>query len=294
MITISLIGEQPIPNLLPLRYQPPDRAILVCTDRTEAVATRLQRLLNQYSISAQLLPTEAYDILKIREDLQEFLASEGLEGADLVFNLTGGTKTMVMAAYEVAREYRAPFFYLQSEGKRSVLHRYRFEGGEARYEHREILPGVLNIEDYLKAHLDNPQITGPRHPFEEAIGKALNGTVDEVAVGVTLAPALEVDLVVRLENQVGVIQAKTGSAARRKDGLDQLNAACEQRHLGTYTHKILAINQRWDPTLTNLRELAAAWRITVVELPSFTDATPSLSEEDQKRLQEQVIQVLRG
>lgn len=294
MITVSLIGEQPLPNLLPLRYQPPNAAILVHTDRTRTVAERLQRLLAP-KIKIHMLHTDPYDIHKIREDLEGFLTCRELKGTELVFNLTGGTKTMVMAAYEVARKFGAPFFYLQSEGKRSVLYRYQFEGGEAQYKGEEILRGVLTIEDYLRAHLDEPypKITGPKGPFEEAISEALKGTVDEVAVGVTLAPAVEVDLVVRVENRVGVIQAKTGSKAREKTGLDQLNAACEQRYLGTYTYKILAVNQQWNQTQTNLRELADAWRITVIELPSFTRNTPYLSEEDQKRLRERVIQLLR-
>ncbi len=210
MVTISLIGEQPIPNLLPLRYQPPDIALLAHTDRTKRVAERLQRLLKSPDIQVRLIPTDPYDIRRVQADIRGFLAREGLEGAELAFNLTGGTKTMVMAAYELAREYEAPFFYLQSEGRRSILYRYRFEGGVARYEGKEVLPGVLTIHDYLKAHLDNPypKITGPRNSFEKAIAEALKEVVDEVVVGVTLAGALEVDLVVRKGNQVGVIQAK--------------------------------------------------------------------------------------
>ena len=296
MITISLIGHQPIPNLLPLRCQPPDMAILVHTGETANVARRLQRLLERPRVEVRLLPTEAYDVQKIQADLRRFLADTDLEGAELVFNLTGGTKTMMIAAYELAREFKAPFYYLQSEGKRSVLYRYRFEGEKAQYEGKEILPDIITIDDYLKAHLDDPypQITGPRHPFEEAIGEALKEVVDEVVVGVSLAQALEVDLVVRKGNQVGVIEAKTGSAALKKDGLEHLNAACEQRYLGTYTHKILVINQRWDHTRTNLRELADAWRITVIELPSFTEETPHLSEEDRRYLQDQVVRVLGG
>lgn len=290
---VSLTGEQPIPNLLPLRYQPPDEALLVHTDRTEGVAQRLRRLLEP-EVKVHLLCTDPYDVHQIRGDLQGFLAREMKEGMELEFNLTGGTKTMVLAAYELAREHNAPFFYLQSEGRRSVLYRYRFEAGKPQYERKETLPCVITIDDYLKAHVGDYNVTRPRHNFEEEIGKALAGVVDEVMVGATLAGALEVDLVVRKENQVGVIQAKTGSRARSKVGLDQLNAACEQRYLGTYTHKILAINQHWDESLTNLRELANAWRITVVELPSFTEDHPFLSPEDKERLRSEVIKVLAG
>jgi hypothetical protein len=122
-VTVSLIGEQPIPNLLPLRHQPPDVAVLVHTGRTENVARRLQRLLQP--IEVHLLPTDPYDVQRIQEDLSNFLAQRAA-GAEFEFNLTGGTKTMMVAAYEIARKYNAPFLYLQSEGKRSILYRYRF------------------------------------------------------------------------------------------------------------------------------------------------------------------------
>ena len=118
--------------------------------------------------------------------------------------------------------------------------------------------------------------------------------MDEVKQGVILGGALELDLVVRLGNQVGVIQAKTGEKAKKKEGLDQLNAACGRENLGTYTAKILTVNQRWDETLENLRELAGAWNITVIELPSFTPDSPSLSPEDQERLRREVRRGLGG
>jgi hypothetical protein len=291
-VTISLIGEQPIPNLLPLRYQPPDVAVLVHTDRTRRVAQRLEELLAP-KVTVRLLPTDPYDVGKIREDLKKFLAGESGGGEGLEFNLTGGTKTMVLAAYEVAREYNAPFLYLQSEGKQSVLYRYRFKAGKPHYERREIIPEVLKIKDYLEAHVGDCKVTGARHKFEEEIGNALEGAVDEVMIGVTLAGALEVDLVVRKENQVGVIQAKTGGRARSKEGLRELNAACAREYLGIYTRKILVVDQRWDPTLTNLRDLAEAWGIKVIELPSFSQSG-SLSDEDKKRLRSEVIKVLTG
>lgn len=294
MIAISLIGEQPIPNLLPLRYKPPDVAVLVYTDRTRSTSRRLGQLLRSYSIKVCPLLTDAYNIQQIHDDLKGLIVREKWGQKEIEFNLTGGTKTMVLAAYQVALEYHAPFVYLQSERKQSVLYRYRFQGRKACYVNKETLPGVITLDDYLRAYLDDYKTTGPKHPFEEVIGRALAKVVDEVLVGVTLAGALEVDLAVRKENQVGVVQAKTGNAARGKQGLDQLNAACEQRYLGTYTHKILVINQQWDDTQVNLRDLAAAWRIAVIELPSFTNASPQLSSQDEADLQSQVVQILTG
>ena len=42
---LSLVGEQPLPVLLPARYLAPERHVLICTALTRAVAGRLQRLL---------------------------------------------------------------------------------------------------------------------------------------------------------------------------------------------------------------------------------------------------------
>ncbi|MDW8065519.1 MAG: hypothetical protein RMK32_07800, partial [Anaerolineae bacterium] len=69
---------------------------------------------------------------------------------------------------------------------------------------------------------------------------------------------------------------------------------CGRERLGIYTAKILVINQRWDETRENLRELAEAWGIWVVELPSFQENSPSLSRGDQERPQEKVRKALRG
>jgi len=297
-VMISLIGEQPIPNLLVLRHERPKEAVLVSTDHTHAVARRLEDLLRSEIAVDHLTIDDAFDIQKIRETLRKFLKTRGQPRGEWVFNLTGGTKPMSLAAHQLATKLKASFLYLQSEGKRSRLYRYSFQDGEYYKEADELLPTLITIDDYLRAHVGDYRLKQPGSAFggrfERAIAEALEGTGLEVKVGAVLAGALEVDLVVRHANQVGVIQAKTGGAARKKDGLRELNAACEQRYLGTYTTKILAINRRWDKTLTNLRELAQAWRISVVELPSFTGENPSLSSEDRARLQKQVFETLGG
>ena len=297
---ISLIGEQPIPNLLPLRHLRPEQAVFVHTKLTQKTAENLQKLVEREGrISTDLLLTDPYDIARIEEDLKGRIRERGWADSDLVFNLTGGTKTMVLAAYRVAEAHRAPFVYLQSEGKRSRLYRYEFGDRGYRLAEDHMLPGLLTIDDYIWVHMGrypeparSKEDLGSR--FEQALQEALEGCVDEVKRGVILSGALELDLVVRLGNQVGVIQAKTGKKAMGKEGLDQLKAACGRENLGTYTVKILAINQRWDPTMENLRELAEAWQITVIELPSFTEQSPVLSPEDQKRLRSEVRRALGG
>lgn len=298
-VMISLIGEQPIPNLLPIRRIQPDEVLLLYTKRTEATANRLKRLVEMDGVRVHMLSTDPYDIQRARADLEGYIRDQGWTGSALVFNLTGGTKTMVLAAYQIAMALGAPFVYLQSEGRQSRLYRYEFVAGEYQKGGDEGLPGLITIDDYLRAHVGDYETHRPGSSdfgiqFEEAIESALVGWVDEVKRGVLLGGALEVDLVVRLGNQVGVIQAKTGKKANEKDGLDQLNAACAREYLSTYTAKILVINQKWDHTVTNLRDLANAWNITVVELPSFTESSPSLSPGDQEELRRAVRGVLGG
>lgn len=298
-VMISLIGEQPIPNLLPIRRIQPDEVLLLYTKRTEATANRLKRLVEMDGVRVHMLSTDPYDIQRARADLEGYIRDQGWTGSALVFNLTGGTKTMVLAAYQIAMALGAPFVYLQSEGRQSRLYRYEFVAGEYQKGGDEGLPGLITIDDYLRAHVGDYETRKPRFSdlgtqFEEAIESALVGWVDEVKRGVLLGGALEVDLVVRLGNQVGVIQAKTGRKAKEKDGLRELNAACAREYLGTYTAKILVINQKWDHTVTNLRDLANAWNITVVQLPSFTESSPSLSPGDQEELRRAVRGVLGG
>jgi hypothetical protein len=294
MITISLIGEQPIPNLLPSRYQSPNTAVLVYTDRTQIAAKRLGRLLPG-NCEAVFCLVSAYNIREIVQTLQSLIAENRWTAANLLFNLTGGTKAMALAAYLVAAEQYAPFLYLQSEGKKTRLYRYEFDAARTPYVSTDqLLPGLITIDDYLCAYVDNYQLTGFAKNeagglFERAVYEALKPAMDEIVAGVSLLGALEIDLVVRCDNQVGIIEAKTGPGVKK--GIDQLNTAGGQRYLGTYTCKILVSDQYWDKSRSDLRQLAEARQIEVIELSSF-HTSQRLSPEDVERLQRSVCKQL--
>ena len=44
-LLVSLVGEQPIPNLLVMRQLQPQKHLLVYTQKTEAVARRLRQII---------------------------------------------------------------------------------------------------------------------------------------------------------------------------------------------------------------------------------------------------------
>lgn len=287
-VMICLVGEQPVPNLLPIRHCRPKQVVLVYSATTKRVSDNLERLLKgKFSVLSHEVPP--YDIAAAQESLAGYLCQQGWQGADLLFNLTGGTKPMSLAAFRLAQEQNAPIVYLQSEGGQSVLYHYAFDKGELLLRERAVLGELLTIDDYLKAHgIVNYQRRAQMDPFQQLVFDALQSHVSEIVAGVSVG-SLEIDLTMRCCNQVGVAEVKTGKAAERKGGVDQLSTASQREFLGTYTKRFLVLDRQLG---TNNRELAQAHSIIVIEL--LGDHSHSLSEENRKHLVETVTRDLGG
>ncbi len=253
MHLLSLVGEQPIPILLVHQALKPQRHLLVCTDKTEAVARQLHALLPHSEL--RTLPN-AYQLAKIARHFQQETTP------DTVFNLTGGTKPMAWAGYETALHQRADFVYLQSEGKKSILYRFRFQEGKLSQKAEQLLR-LITLEDYLKAHglevvPSNPLV----NPQEVAIYHFLRDECDQCLHNLKY-PAFEIDFFVQRGNQAAVIEAKSGLSkiGRKREAIDQLTTITGREHLGTYTGRI------WVTSRTpgqQLCELADAYQIKIV------------------------------
>lgn len=174
---------------------------------------------------------------------------------------------MALAAYRLAEQFMSPFLYLQSEGKKSVAYYYRFSARGPELEKADEVPPVLNIDLYLKVHLGKYLEGEPKEEFERVLATVLRGELDEVKTSIRPVElgVLEIDLVLRCGNHVGIAEVKTGGKARKKEGIEQIITAAEQRFLGTYTKKFLILDQEYE---VNNRKLAMAHGITVIELPS--------------------------
>lgn len=286
---ILLVGEQPIPNLLPSRHLRPEVAVLVHTDRTRDIAERLEGLLS--GCRCLLCCVGPYDLPGVQRALRDFLQQK-LAGHQLVFNLTGGTKPMSLAAFQVAFHYQAPCVYFQTEGGRSLLYYYQFTNQrDVRLEKHEEISATITLDDYLRAQVGDYTKEPPRSDFERQVYQALQG-VPDLEIFSSVRPqgmeALEVDFVVRLGNQVGVVEAKTKGA---KSGIDQIQAVAEQRYLGTYVAKFLVSGK---PVDRNNKNLARAYNIVVVELASYTTYNGTLSEDDKEELGRQILEKLGG
>jgi hypothetical protein len=290
-ILLSLIGEQPIPNLLPIRHYQPFATLAVHSDKTATAAGRLEKLIAS-QVHFWPLCVDAYDIRAIQAAILTEIEQRQLAANDLIFNLTGGTKPMSLAAYFAAQALGSPMVYLQTEGKRSRLFCYEFRQGEPTLTENKFLPGLITIDDYLQAYIGRqygqrksvPDDEG--HRFEQAVAEALRPVLDEMRPAVNLKGSVDVDLIVRCENQVGIVEAKLGKN-HMKQAIDQLNTAAGQTFLGTYTQKFLLSDQDWN-AYPDLKELASARQITLIELPNSRGQL-SLSAENRAKVQQAVL-----
>jgi hypothetical protein len=290
---LHLVGEQPMPVLLPDRLLRPARSLLICTTRTRPVAERLKRLLPQ----AAFAEADPYDLPAILSRLAELTpASE-----PTVVNLTGGTKMMMLAAFALAMQrgwdlsiWRAntsrPFCTATASARRP----------EAPGPDR--LPSLISAADYLNAHLPGFRVEGFSRDeqgrlndgglFEQAVHDALRPHVDEVLAGVRpqgVANQIEIDLLIRVGNQVGVAEVKLGGGVERpKQGIDQLSTAASRDYLGHYTGKFLITANR---LAASIQRLAREKQVTAVTLQEYRLGQP-LTAADQQRLVQAVTERL--
>lgn len=281
MLLLSLIGEQPIPNLLVARALEPQRGILCCTLTTWRVASNLVAMLP----GAEAHPIEPYDLTVAQGQINELCTPE------TVINLTGGTKPMALAAYEVARARTAPVVYLESQRGANTLYRYEFQDGKPSLVKREVLGTLIDIDDYLRAHGLKPLAEkGPQNAQESGLRRWLEKRVDECR-SFLVFDAFEVDFILRRGNRVTLLEAKM-TEKNSREGIDQLNTAAGRAYLGTYTGKIHVVSKPLGPQLSRIAE---ARNIHVVHVTGKIDhRTGRLlpSPESKKRLTSTLDKVL--
>ncbi|RMH34895.1 MAG: DUF1887 family protein [Gammaproteobacteria bacterium] len=284
---ILLSGEQTAPNLLAARYYAPEKVYILHTDfwKSKLMAERLAMRLE--SMFPETREVAAFQPGKVTETVSELLD----ELPDLVVNITGGTKPMSIGALQAAQRAGKDVIYVRSQGGKTEIDTYTFsKDGHSRVLVTHQVMDAISLEDYLVSYFGTSyQVTGVRgkkgtlgRAFEEAIEQALQPpVVDEIHMGWKHeSGAVDVDAVIRCNNQVGIMEIKTGSKARSAEGIKQLALAGGQRFFGTYARRFLVVNQDWT-RLSNLKALAEALDITVLELPEYREPRPLRSEEIQ-------------
>jgi hypothetical protein len=286
MILLSLVGEQPIPNLLPLWQSTEYSATRFAATRTtlpvaEALmaAIRIDPQLQQLKVLDTLL-LEAYDIQQARTQLASALAEYQVQSLPVCVNLTGGTKLMSLAALQAAFGTGVPLLYVTTE-QNEIIH-YRSDGSETGREPIKVCAGVYQ---YLRAHgleaSDNQNFdpNGPRSNIrpakegdaleEEVYRRALDsGLFDDVRRSVHIrkqsrrGPVVnELDVVVTRNGRMAVCSCKAGRQVT-KENLYELASLSQREVAGIYCGKVMASALSELPTA--IRDRAEANRIHLV------------------------------
>src|SRR6266571_7268826 len=152
-LMIALVGEQPLPNFLLARHEHPVALLLVYTPKTEPVYKKLKATLQPEAAIYELL-TGPFDIITIIKDLKSKLAERKFAAyQSFVFNLTGGTKAMSLAAYHVAQQCNASIIYLESEQKHNQVFRYEWKQQQLQEPTSEILSECIQLKDFFDVQL---------------------------------------------------------------------------------------------------------------------------------------------
>jgi hypothetical protein len=140
-VLINLIGGQPAPNYIAAKEIQPDKIFNIYSDASELIMNRLNELL-KIDIITPPLKVNAYDFEEIFKALNEFLAGNLNE---IIVNVTGGTKLMSIAAFEVAKNFNLKSVYVDSENH------YLYSFHNDKIESKK-LQKKISIENYFYLH----------------------------------------------------------------------------------------------------------------------------------------------
>ena len=289
---IALVGEQPLPNVIPVKHYLPSRLILAYTknERSTLIAKRIEGFFGDQPKVDLLELENGYNIDQIYSRLYQFIRQNEL--GELLFNLTGGTKPMSFAALELAQELKCQAFYYQSENNLSQLHLYDLSAGSLKYQEPISIDVNLEVEDVLKLFVDKYHEKNFENAFEEQVFNILKNLGKEYSAlhNVYLddvGPNVEVDWILCYKNKLAVGDVKSQV---KKSGIDQVNGVTDQRTLGTYTKKFIISAREPDD---NNRLLAEAYRIKVIVVPSANN-NGTLSDEDRQKIVEEIRKEMEG
>ena len=286
---IALVGEQPLPNVIPVKYYSPSRLVLAHTknERSTLIAKRIKEFFGDQPKVDLLELENGYNIDQIYSRLYQFIRQNEL--GELLFNLTGGTKPMSFAALELAQELKCQAFYYQSENNLSQLHLYDLSAGSLKYQEPISIDVNLEVEDVLKLFVGKCCKKNFENAFEEQVFNILKNLGKEYSAlhNVYVGPNVEVDWILCYKNKLAVGDVKSQV---KKSGIDQVNGVTDQRTLGTYTKKFIISAREPDD---NNRLLAEAYRIKVIVVPSANN-NGTLSDEDRQKIVEEIQKEMEG
>jgi hypothetical protein len=284
-LLLSLLGEQPIPALLPLWQTAEYRAVRFAATaatlplaQTIAAAIRRDRQLKR-RVALEPLQLDPYDIGQARAVLAKALEEHRAAGDAVTINLTGGTKLMVIAALQAAYGSGVPLLYVTTE-KNQII----YLGSDGAEQRRETIQVKISVEQYLAVHgleaSDNQAFNPHRgrdvhpdkegDPLEEMVENLArqSGKFDDVRRGLFIRRMTdktpvpnELDIVVTRNGRLAVCSCKTGKSVD-KESIYEVSSISRREAAGIYCGKALITDL--DPVPPALLARAKAMQVILL------------------------------
>lgn len=135
-----------MPNIIPAVLYNPDKVILLATQQEKRTAEDISNVLNKNNINCEIYKefVSAYDLNSVSNALSNILNL--YTESELTLNITGGTKLMAIAAYELFRKHNMNIIYCDTFDE-NIIH---FKNGKIIFEKYTNLK--ISVEDYLNAY----------------------------------------------------------------------------------------------------------------------------------------------
>lgn len=164
IIHLCLVSRQAMPNIIPALLYNPQKVVLITTKEEINTAKNISKVLHKYNIDCDLHNdlVSAYDLNSVSNAINKII--ELNKGEILTLNLTGGTKLMAIAAYELFRNHDMNIIYCDTYDE-SIIH---FKKGKFEVEKYN---GIrISVENYLIAYGFKPNNAQNKSKRFESIG----------------------------------------------------------------------------------------------------------------------------
>lgn len=140
---ILLVSRQAMANVLPVLMYKPDKVYLLTTKEEAQCGNNLKQLFRDKKILVEEIKNiDAYDGKTVKNAINNILLKSKDE--EIVLNLTGGTKLMALAAFQIANQKKINAFYCNTE-KKEIIHLRPNKQSEK-------LKLDITVKDYLFAY----------------------------------------------------------------------------------------------------------------------------------------------
>lgn len=155
------------------------------------------------------------------------------------------------------------------------IHRYGWNEGRAFLLSQEDIGDILTLDLYFESlghRLGDPRRT--RDELEEAVRNVVSDFVSEMRANMSIEGCIEMDLLIRCRNQVGIIEVKAGRAAHSRRAVDHLNTSGLPEFAGR-VHRFLFTES---PLRSDNAQLATGQGIHLLVVGSNPTQSPQIIE----------------